>query len=218
MTKLHLRTQAEKMRRDGQSYSAIQKQLCVSKSTLSSWLREIPLSDFRLRELRDFNPVRIEKTRQTKLLKKQTRRDVVFEKVKRDFKINKTPLFKEGFYLYWGEGTKTAEYTVALTSSDPAIIKCFILWLQVLGVKKVDMRVKVHMYSDQVEKEVQQFWSQTTTLPKQQFYKTYTKKADSERKTYKGTFGQGTCSVLYHDRDTYEYVIAGIAYLREVNQ
>ena len=217
MAKLEVRNLAEKMRREGQSYSIIQKQLGVSKSTLSSWLKDIPLSDIRLRELRDFNPVRIEKTRQTKLLKKQTRRDLVFEKVKRDFKVNKTPLFKEGFYLYWGEGTKTAEYTVALTSSDPAIIKCFISWLLILGVEKADMRVKIHMYSNQVESEVLNYWAEKTTLAKRQFYKTYIKKSDREEKTYKGTFGNGTCSVLYHDRDTHEYVMAGIRYLREVN-
>lgn len=218
MAKLQLRAEAEKMRRAGQSYSAIQKELTVSKSTLSSWLKEIPLSDTRLRELRDFNPVRIEKSRQTKLLKKQTRRDAVFEKVKRDFRVNKKPLFKEGFYLYWGEGTKTAEYTVALTSSDPAIIKCFIGWLQILGVSKADMRVKVHIYSDQDETDVLQFWIQKTKLLKTQFYKSYVKKTFSDRKTYKGTFGNGTCSVLYHDRDMYEYVMAGIRHLRNMNE
>ena len=61
MTKLQMRTLAEKMRLEGHSYSSIQKKIGVSKSTLSSWLREIPLSDTRLRELRDFNPVRIER-------------------------------------------------------------------------------------------------------------------------------------------------------------
>jgi predicted transcriptional regulator len=218
MAKLQQRVLAEKMRREGQSYSTIQKQLGVSKSTLSSWLKGIPLSDTRLRELRDFNPVRIEKTRQTKLLKKQTRRDAVLEKVKHDFKVNKTPLFKEGFYLYWGEGTKTAEYTVALTSSDPAIIKCFLSWLQILGVSKADMRVKLHIYSDQIETDVLQFWIQKTKLLKRQFYKSYIKKTFADRKTYKSTFGNGTCSVLYHDRDMYEYVMAGIRYLREVNE
>ncbi|HMO78169.1 MAG TPA: helix-turn-helix domain-containing protein [Candidatus Paceibacterota bacterium] len=49
MAKLHKRMLAEKMRHEGQSYSVIQKQLGVSKSTLSNWLREIPLSDTRLR-------------------------------------------------------------------------------------------------------------------------------------------------------------------------
>lgn len=215
MAKLQQRALAVKMRSEGQSYSYIQKQIGVSKSTLSSWLKEIPLTDTRLRELRDFNPVRIEKTRQTKLLKKQIRRDAVFEKIKQDFKVNKKPIFREGFYLYWGEGTKTAEYTVALTSSDPAIIKCFIRWLSILGVSKEDMRVKVHMYSDQVESEVLKFWIESTTLQKRQFYKTYIKKTDASERTYKGTFGNGTCSVIYHDRDMYEYVMAGIQFLRK---
>ncbi|HMO78168.1 MAG TPA: hypothetical protein PKD95_03150 [Candidatus Paceibacterota bacterium] len=166
--------------------------------------------------MRDFNPVRIEKTRQTKLLKKQARRASVLEKVKRDFEIKKISLFKEGFYLYWGEGTKTAEYTVALTSSDPAIIKCFISWLMLLGVPTEKMRVKLHLYSDQIESKTIRYWSKLTKLKKAQFYKPYIKKSDTERKTYKGTFGHGTCSVVYHDRDTYEYVMARIHYLREI--
>lgn len=217
MSKTKLKTQAEKMRKAGQSYSMIQKELGVSKSTLSSWLKNLPLGIGRIRELRDFNPERIEKTRQTKLRKKLARRDTVLSKVKHDFKVNKKALFKEGFYLYWGEGTKTAEYTVALTSSDPSIIKCFISWLKLLGVKKLDMRIKIHMYSDQKESEVLNFWIKNTSLAKNQFYKTYIKKSHRDKKTYKGTFGHGTCSVLYHDRDIYEYVMSGIQYLRELH-
>jgi hypothetical protein len=216
MAKIEQREIAIKMRLSGESYSSIQKNVNVSKSTLSLWLREIPLSNSRLRELRDFSSVRIEKSRQTKLLKKQNRRAEVFEKIKKDFRTIHKPLFKEGFYLYWGEGTKTAEYTSALTSSDPAIIKCFMEWLLLLGVDSGDMRVKIHMYSDQVEKELILFWTRKLSLNSDQFYKTYIKKSDTQRKTYRGTFGNGTCTVLYHDRDMYEYILEGIRYLREV--
>lgn len=215
MAKLKQREVAIKMRKAGESYSVIQKRISVSKSTLSLWLREIPLTESRLRELRDFNVVRIEKTRQTKLLKKQNRRSLVLEKIKEDFKNNKNPLFSEGFYLYWGEGTKTAEYTVALTSSDPSIIKCFIEWLILLGVKRSDMRVKLHIYSDQSKNKIVKFWSKNLELKPAQFYKTYIKESVTERKTYQGMFGYGTCTVLHHDRDMYEYVMAGIYYLRE---
>ncbi len=215
MAKLKQREIAIKMRKAGESYAVIQKQIGVSKSTLSLWLREIPLSESRLRELRDFNVVRIEKTRQTKLIKKQKRRSLVLEKIKEDFKNHNDPLFTEGFYLYWGEGTKTAEYTVALTSSDPSIIKCFIEWLVLLGVKRSDTRVKLHIYSDQDENKKRIFWTKQLGLRSSQFYKTYIKESSSVRKTYQGMFGHGTCTVLYHDRDMYEYVMAGIYYLRE---
>ena len=66
------KNKAIKMRESGMSYSQIKAELGVSKSTLSLWLRDLPLSDTRLRELRDFNQVRIEKTR----LKKQQKRSM----------------------------------------------------------------------------------------------------------------------------------------------
>jgi hypothetical protein len=215
MSKLRLRENAIKLREKGASYSQIKDELNVSKSTLSLWLRDMPLSKERIKELRDNNSVRIEKSRQTKLLKKQNRREDVYARIKIDFKNNNKKLFKEGFYLYWGEGTKTAEYTVALTSSDLSIIKCFIKWMKVLGVAKENLRIKLHIYSDQSETELKSYWSGETGLTKSQFYKTYQKATSRSDQTYRGTFGRGTCTVFYHDRDTYEYVMAGIRYLRE---
>ncbi len=206
--------QAITMRKSGMSYSQIKSELGVSKSTLSLWLRDLPLSNKQLRLLRDFNQIRIEKTRATKLQKKQTRRAEVVKRVKRDFEQKTDPLFHGGFYLYWGEGTKSAEYTVALTSTDPGIIKTYIVWLKLLGVNPRECRVKLHLYSDQNSLQSIKFWSEVTQIPLQQFYKPYTKTATRKSRTYQGMFGYGTCSVLYHNRDMYEYVMAGLEVLR----
>ena len=54
------------MRLKGMSYSQIKSEIKVSKSTLSLWLQKYPLSEKRIRELRDWNPQRIEKCRITK--------------------------------------------------------------------------------------------------------------------------------------------------------
>ena len=59
------RIKAIKLRKEGRSYSQIKKELRVSKSSLSLWLRQYPLSEKRLRELRDFNEQRIERFRNT---------------------------------------------------------------------------------------------------------------------------------------------------------
>ena len=68
-----LKEKALKMRKQGMSYSQIRAEVKVSKSTLSLWLRDLPLSNARIRELRDFSAVRIEKCRNTKAEKKQSR-------------------------------------------------------------------------------------------------------------------------------------------------
>lgn len=47
------------LRKRGYSYSQIKNKLGISKSTLSGWLYDIPLSEKRIRELRDLSPQRI---------------------------------------------------------------------------------------------------------------------------------------------------------------
>jgi hypothetical protein len=209
------REKAVTLRKMGYSYTQIKEELNVSKSTLSGWLADIPLTDKRIRELRDFNQVRIEKSRQTKLKKKSLRREEVLKKVSDDIKNSKDTFFVAGFYLYWGEGTKTSEYTVALTNTDPSIIKCFIVWLESLDVPNSKLKVKLHVYSDQDENKVKLFWSKVTGVTVTNFYKTYIKESKASRKTYKGMFPHGTCVVSYSNRDTYEYVLGGVDYLKK---
>lgn len=208
------RENAIKLRKQGMSYSQIKQQLGISKSTLSGWLRDLPLSDERLRELRDHSEIRIEKARATKLKNKLDRRKAVYKTVARDIEKSKNNLFVGGFYLYWGEGTKSAEYTVSLTNSDPAIVSCFLQWLEVLGIPRTACRAKLHLYLDQDEKQLIKFWETVTQIPRKNFYKTYVKKSQLVDKTYKVMFINGTCVIMYHNRDVYEYVMEGIRYLR----
>ena len=203
------------LRKKGHSYSMIKEELGISKSTLSGWLKDLPLSDKRISELQSNSQIRIEKSRITKQKKKDARRKDVYNKVAIDIENSKDPEFVAGFYLYWGEGTKTAEYSVALTNTDPAIIKCFILWLKKFEIPAKNLKIKLHLYTDQNEADLKKFWSKVTGIPEINYYKSYSKLSSSKSKTYKGMFSFGTCSVMYHERDTYEYVLEGIRYLRD---
>lgn len=215
MARLDDRERALALRREGLSYSQIGKKLDVSKSTLSNWLRDYPLSDERVQELRGNSEKRIERYRATMKKKREERRNAVYQTVARDMDNSRDIDFLSGFYLYWGEGTKTAEYTVSLTNSDPGILQCFLVWMEGLGVPRDSIRVKLHVYTDQNEKLLRRFWARTLRIPAQNFNKSYVKDSKSIGKTYKGMFSYGTCVLAYHDRDMHEYVMAGIQYLRD---
>ena len=58
--------------------------------------------------------------------------------------------------LYWGEGTKSE---LSLNNSDPAMIKIFVECLQVIGVKKFDLRITLRLYDDLSRQESVRFWS-----------------------------------------------------------
>ncbi len=204
------KNKAIKMRESGMSYSQIKAELGVSKSTLSLWLRDLPLSDTRLRELRDFNQVRIEKTR----LKKQQKRSMRLDSVANIASVNigtisNRELLIAGFFLYWAEGGKTKNYTTTLSNTDPVMIRAFIKWLALIGGSKEKVYVRLHLYSDMTEKKEIEYWSREIDLPQKQFRKSYIKTSKLSDLTYV-TKGHGTCNVIFPGRDVTEYVLQGL--------
>ncbi len=202
------------MRAKGMSYSQIKEKLNVNKSTLSGWLYNMPLSDERIKALRDFSPIRIEKYRNTMRAKREARLKTVFEKVSADIgTISKREFFLLGLFLYWGEGTKSNYTSVQLTNTNPAMLKFFLKWLELFHVKKENLKVKLHLYSDMNIKKSIDFWSSELKISKNQFVKPYIKKTKLESITYKNGFGKGTCCVIFDNRDLWEYIIMGLKYI-----
>ncbi|MCR4311042.1 MAG: helix-turn-helix domain-containing protein, partial [Candidatus Taylorbacteria bacterium] len=150
---------AVKLRLKGLSYSQIKEKLQVSKSTLSGWLSEYPLSDERIRQLRGNNPQRIERCRNTKAKKKQRRIDCVYEKVRKDIGIlSKREIFLAGLFLYWGEGYKSAPATTGIANTDPAILRIFIRWLNAVKAPTEKIVARIHIYSDMDKNATINYW------------------------------------------------------------
>src|SRR3989338_8300785 len=121
MARLIERNKAIALRLTGMSYTEIKNKLGISKSTLHYWLKEYPLSDERIRDLRDWNAQRIERFRKTMQRKREGRiRDVNEYVQKRIGALSKREFFVAGLFLYWAEGSKTSQSTTALTNTDPA--------------------------------------------------------------------------------------------------
>ena len=183
------------------SYSQIKKILKVSKSTLSLWLRNYPLSKQRIRELRDWNEQRIERCRETKRKKKEERLNQFYKEQKKLlFPFNKREFFLAGLFLYLGEGKKSDLFELSLSNTDPSIIKFFIAWLlKSLLVPKEKIKIHLHLYNDMDIKKEVEFWSKTLDIPLNQFTKPYIKKTSSSRINHKGGFGHGTCNAKVGD-------------------
>lgn len=205
------------MRNKGMSYSQIKEKLGISKSTLSGWLYNMPLSEKRIRELRADNPIRIERYRNTMRIKRENRLTEVYKKVSKDIgKFSKRDLFLAGLFLYWGEGTKVQKSSTTLTNTNPSMLKFFIKWLELFNIKRKDLKIKLHLYSDMSIKQSLDFWSKELKIPISQFRKSYIKKTWSKSITYKNGFGKGTCCVTFDNRDLWEYIIMGMKYISEV--
>jgi transcriptional regulator with XRE-family HTH domain len=219
MTNIKAKSKAIELRKKGMSYSQIKNEFGISKSTLSGWLFDMPLSEDKIRKLRDFNPMRIERCRNTKMKKRENRLSLVYKKVSEDIgKINKRELFLVGLFLYWGEGSKTSKYTTAFTNTDPMMVKFFIRWVtECLGVKKTNLDILLHLYKDMNIKDSTDFWVKELKIPVSQFKKPYIKDSKLSGLTYKSGFGKGTCNVRIYNRDVKEYITQALKYLRDIN-
>lgn len=185
------------LRKSGKSYSQIKEILKVSKSTLSLWLKDYPLSQARIRELRDNNEQRIENYCQTRRRKKEERLSKCLkEEEKIIFPINEKELYIAGLFLYWGEGSKTRCVELALSNTNPAVIKFFIYWLtSSLKVPKERLTVRLHLYKDMDINSEFKYWSKKIDIPIKQFKKPYVKDTSLININYKGGFGHGTCNL-----------------------
>ena len=209
------KSEAIRMRKEGASYSQIKEKIKVSKSSLSLWLHSMPLPEKRLRELRDWSAVRIEKFQNTMRGKREKRWATVRKSAVEDIKkLSKREILIAGLFLYWGEGGKTMLASTSLSNTDPAMLRFFIHWLQVLGVSKDRLRVHVHLYTDMNIKTELHYWSKALNLPLTSFTKPYIKTSNRSELSYKQKFTHGTCNVLYHNRDVSEYVLMAIDYIR----
>lgn len=197
------------LRKKGFSYSQIKNELGVSKSTLSNWLHDMPLSKGRLNELQRNDKV-IEKIRATKKKKRDQRLASVFSTVTKDLEIiSDREFFIAGFFLYWAEGGKTQNYSISLSNTDPAMVRTFIKWLDLLEVPKDKIKIKLHLYSDMCPDTEVTYWIKQTGIERTNFVKSYIKESKISDLTYMNR-GHGTCNVMVHGRDISEYILQGL--------
>jgi len=217
MARIKDREKALELRKKEMSYSQIKDTLGVSKSTLSYWLKDYPLSKKRIGELRGHNDQRIERFRGTMKKKKEDRLEEFYKlQKKKVLPLSKREVSLLGLMLYWGEGTKSRMDSLEVANSDPAMIRFYIHWVTyILQMPKGKIKIKLHLYKDMDIDDEIDFWSKTVKLPKNQFAKPYIKKSISDRINHKGSFGHGTCQIRIHDTRMTEKVFMGIRCIKE---
>lgn len=205
------------MRKKGMSYSQIKEKLQMSKSTLSGWLYDMPLSAKRIRELQADSPIRIEKYRNTMRAKREAKNRIAYQSIaKKIGAISNREFLIAGLFLYWAEGSKTKTFSIGLTNTNPTMLILFIRWLRFFNVPKSKLKIHLHLYSDMNIKKQIHFWSKTLDIPISQFRKPYIKKTKLSSITYTNGFGQGTCSVIVENGSISAQVMMGIQYIQDV--
>ncbi|TSC74650.1 MAG: Uncharacterized protein G01um101433_1043 [Parcubacteria group bacterium Gr01-1014_33] len=185
------------------SYGEIKKRLGVPKSTLSYWLRELPLSEERILELRRKGWSKGEASRErfrTAMRQKRelTARHIYEAQRKHLSDTSRDTFFVAGLMLYLGEGEKTTTSRICLANTNPRIIKFFIKWMEeFLGIRKNEMRSQLQLYGNMDLEAEKGFWRTTTGFSASQFYKPYIHKLRPASFSYKESYRHGTCNISY---------------------
>lgn len=211
MTKTKEYRQAIFLRKKGASYSQIKTKLSLSKSTLSRWLKNIPLSKKAMERLQHNREKKIERFRNTMKMKKNAVLEQYYlDASKRLFPLSKKELHLAGIFLYWGEGGKSENHTISINNTDPDVLLFALHWIHSsLKVPRSKVKVLLHIYSDMsIDKETR-FWSSLLNIPPKQFLNPYIKKSKRSNLDQKG-FGHGTCCLMVYNTVLKEKLLMSI--------
>ena len=183
MAKSKLKFEAREFRSKGESIKSIAKKIGVSTSTVSLWCKDIKLTKEQILQLEKNAKDPHYGMRLAYSLKQQNNRKIKEKVILKNSKelignFSKRDLLIAGTALYWAEGFKK-DNMVGFANTDPEMIKFFLSWvLNCLEISPelIKLRVGINEHHKYREKEIQEYWSKTTNIPMQFFYKPYYQK------------------------------------------
>lgn len=184
------------LRKKGYSYSEILKEVPVAKSSLSLWLKDLPLTKSEKEVLRKRKNSNISSGRikaASELRKRRLEREkmwlneaeVVFSQLRND------PMFHIGVSLYWAEGSKRSNQW-QFSNSDPEMIEIMLQWLEkFFSYHRTKLAYRIYAHDAYADQNIEKWWRECLELGVAKFGKTTRKPTVlgySKRPGYKGCF------------------------------
>ena len=198
-----IKLEAKKLRAWGLSLAEISNSLKIAKSTVSILVKNVSLSDSSRKRLRERVITGREHAKETHR-RKAEQRDTAYlkEAVGVTSKIQITPILAQAFcsFLYWAEGAKFTNNRLEFTNSDPVMIATFLKLLRsAFDVDEAKLRANIHLHEYHNEKKQKAFWQRVTSIPPQQFNKSYLKA--HTKKVIRVNY-PGCVRICYYSADT----------------
>lgn len=198
------RKQARLLRREGRSLDVIARQVRCAKSTVSCWVRDIPLLPEQLHQL-ETNQARgracaanhPNSPRQTWGRLRQVITAAAHQEVTDPYSPHVLRLI--GAALYWAEGTKTHRSAVNFSNADPKMVRLMMVFFRdVCRVPEEKFRGVVHIHPHLDAVRARQYWSNVSGIPESQFHATQfgVSRASQQKRD---TLPQGTFRIVVSD-------------------
>lgn len=170
-----LKAQARELRGQGLDYEEIAARLCVSKSSVSLWVRDLPRPPrLSYTENRRRSAEGVRRYWETERQVREARRATeIADAMTQMGNLSGRELLIAGAIAYWCEGTKrkppyNAE-RVVFVNSDAGLIRLFLRFLDEAGVQRSDLRFCVHIHEGADVEGAQRYWQEITSALPEQF-------------------------------------------------
>ena len=196
------------LRKRGLSYNEISKELNVPKSTLSGWLKDLPLSEI----VKSNNIQKAKLAAAKNIIDLNRKRAVAYQaRVRASLSTysKSLPVVKKGELLWLGlalflaEGGKREKWSVRFVNSDPLVIKIMMSFFrQVCRVDDGDFKFRIHLHKNAKPDKSLKFWSKIASISEKQFYRPYFAiPKSSSGKRPKNRLPFGTLHVIVSDAE-----------------
>ncbi len=180
MAKFIEKSEARKQRSEGVSIKGIARNLKVSSSTVSLWVRDIVLTKEQYLTLDNHSkdPFYGRRLAYIEKIKSDTNKKIAVlrqQGVDQIGPLSKRELFLVGCSLYWSEGFKK-DSQVGFANSDPKMIKFFLRWLfECFDYEVEDLipRVTINISHKERIKDIENYWATETNIPLKNFRKPF---------------------------------------------
>ena len=190
---------ARELRARSWTLEEIARELDVSRSSVSVWVRDVAFDPLPRNRSVSRNPSSLHLARLAEI-------DEMNEWGRQQIgTLNDDAFLAAGAALYAGEGAKT-EGAVKFANSDPAMVAFFCAWFRrFFEIDEERLRVSVYLHQGLDLAAAQRHWSQVTGVPLAQFHKGHRPVADPSIRRVKHEFG--CCYVIYSCSRTHRRVM-----------
>ena len=201
------------LRKKGLSIPAIAKEMHLSKSTISLWVRDVVLPDHLLEQLRKKSMDGRTKGRLMRLARLdalQGQRIVQARELANRLisKMDEDTAKLMAAVLFWCEGSKRGSLKsgVIFTNSDPELIRFFIQMLEKgFSIDRKKFHLLLHLHDYHNDEKQKRYWAGVTGLPLAQFNRSY-RKPHTKVRIRNGY--QGCLSLRYGDAGLAKFLAA----------
>ena len=187
----------------------IERQLGVSRSTVSAWVREIELTDHRREEIHARGVAA--RTRARRIYYRARRRR--FQDEGRALARRGEALHGAGCMLFWAEGSRHRNMA-QITNSDPALLAFFMRFVRrYFDLPDDTFRIACNLFTDHEERqrEIEDLWLATLDLPRSCMTKTIVNNySRASKRTRKNRLPYGTCRLSVYRTHVVQHIPGAI--------